>query len=97
MVIVTSKVAPTAFGQTGFVSFDVSGATAVAASDQNAVIYAQGAAGNGSPSENNVQASTVTYLTVTAGSNTFELDYKVSGSVGGVSFSDRTITVIPLG
>ena len=70
-------------------SFAVSGATTQAATDLRAVDHY-------APEKADIQASTVTVVSdLTAGSNTFTLQYK---SVGGTSkFENRTISVIPLG
>jgi hypothetical protein len=88
MVIVTGFVDP-AGNNIGYQSFSVSGATTQAATDERAVIREHGSSGG----TGGVQASTTTVITnLTAGSNTFTLQYK-----GNASFSNRTITVIPLG
>jgi hypothetical protein len=94
MVIVTARIVPpTATPYHGWVSFAVSGASSVAASDANAVEHTR------QLSATDVQASTTTILTgLTAGSNTFTMQYKSDGSGGGTTatFSNRTLTVIPL-
>jgi hypothetical protein len=78
-------------GGTAYMSFNVSGATTQAASDERAVIREHGS----STDTGGVQASTTTVITnLTAGSNTFTLQYKSSS--GTSTFSNRTITVIPL-
>jgi hypothetical protein len=94
MIIVTGLIAPAA-EKTGSMSFAVSGATTQAASDERALIDGGQAVGN-----NNLlgawQASTTTVITnLTAGSNTFTTQYKSSS--GTATFTNRTITVIPLG
>ncbi len=84
LVIVTGQVEPGG-GETAYLSFAVSGATTQVATDARAVI--RGA----SP----IQASTTTLITnLTAGTNTFTLQYKSNGST--VGFTNRTISVIPL-
>jgi hypothetical protein len=92
MVIVTARVAPTGNGDEGDVSFAVTGATTLAASDSNAVA-GRISGGNGGPTIT-TQSSTVTYLTVTPGSNVFTLQYKEAN--GSATFSNRTLTVVPL-
>ena len=90
MVIVTSYIDPDSKSY-GYASFAVTGATTQAASDERAV-YTQNT-NSSSTTGGTMQASTTTVVTnLTAGSNTFTLQYK-----GGASFSNRTITVIPLG
>jgi hypothetical protein len=92
LVIVTGMVAPPQ-GAEGFLSFAVSGATTQAASDARAVVRTTGAASGGTGA---VQASTSTVITnLTAGSNTFTLQYK-SSSGDTTTFSNRSISVIPL-
>jgi hypothetical protein len=89
LVIVTGEITP-ASNEQGNLSFDVSGATTVAAADANAVIRSAGSStGTGA-----VQASTVTYLTVTAGTNVFTLDQ--DRTAGTVTMSNRKISVVPL-
>ncbi len=74
-----------------FASFGISGTTTLAASDQNAVERNQGT----SSSTGGIQASTMTYVTLTAGAgNVFTMQYRVSA--GTATIIDRTITVIPL-
>jgi hypothetical protein len=63
LVIVTARVAPGAANVSGFASFAVSGTSTVAATDSTAVI--ETAASNG----DQVQASTVSTLTITAGAS----------------------------
>jgi hypothetical protein len=94
MVIVTGQIAP-AEEQAGFMSFAVSGATTQAASDERAHIFGGESVGNNTLKAF-AQASTTTVITnLTAGSNTFTTQYKSSS--GTATFTDRSITVIPLG
>ncbi len=79
-------------GAYGFMSFAVSGASSVSATDTKAVynrmVY--------SP-DDGMRASAVTLLTgLTAGSNTFTAKYKASGA-GTPSFNNRSIVVIDMG
>jgi hypothetical protein len=94
MVIVTGLVAPAEEG-TGFMSFAVSGATTQGATDARAVIEGGEAVGN-NELKGAWQASTTTVITnLTAGENTFTTQYK--SSTGTTTFTNRTISVIPLG
>lgn len=79
-------------GNTGtlgsFMSYAVSGATSVAASDGSALVYY--------PSTANlpIQSSRVIGQGLTAGSNTFTAQYRVAGATTG-SFGQRSVAVIP--
>lgn len=74
--------------QTGSISVDVSGATTIAASDTNASQTTTAVSGGA------LVLSRVMVLTVTAGSNTFKLQYKRSG--GTFNFYNRSIAVLAL-
>ena len=91
LVIVTANIAATSELE-GLESFAVSGSTTLAPTDEWAVARSAGA----DSSSSGVQASTVTYLTVTAGSNTFTLEQLRFGTGGTVLMSSRSIQVIPL-
>lgn len=96
MVIVTGFVSPAqGTNNLAYMGFAVSGATTQAAVDSRAVIREHG----GSSGTGGIQASVTTVITdLTAGTNTFTLQYKRSGSgTSSSTFSNRTITVIPLG
>ncbi len=96
MVIVTGFVTPAqGTNNLAYMSFAVSGVTSEAAADSRAVICEHGS----SSGTGGVQASTTTVVTdLTPGQNTFTLQYKQSGTgSSSSSFSNRTITVIPLG
>lgn len=67
--------------------FAVSGATTIAAADTACLLFRGNIAGG-----QDIQASAVYEVTLTAGSNTFTSKYKVSGNTG--TFSNRGITVI---
>ena len=86
MVIVTANISVGNNDQ-GNESFAVSGATTLAASDVNALIYHSFTSVS--------QGSTVTYLTVNAGVNVFTLQQERNAG-GTVTMSNRTISVIPL-
>ncbi len=94
MVIVSAAINPGNTARTGYVSFAVGGATTQAATDGRAVSV------GGTTST--LQLSSTSVVTgLAAGNNTFTLQYKRSGSSGGggqnITYSNRTITVIPLG
>lgn len=96
MVTVTGFVVPAqGTDDLAYLSFAVSGATTEAATDSRAVICEQ----DGSDGTGGIQASTTTVVNdLSPGQNTFTLQYRQSGAGGGESsFSNRTITVIPLG
>ena len=78
--------------QGNFASYAVSGATTISASDAWA-IQNQGDGGVGN--KNQMQMSTVSYQTVTAGSNTFTMQFRGDGQTA--TFRNRQITVIDLG
>jgi hypothetical protein len=91
MVILTGLLDAQAGGQ-AYMSFGVTGQTALAASNARALILRNGATAAGG-----MQASATLVLTgLNAGANTFTLQYKSSGFSDTASFSNRTITVIPL-
>jgi hypothetical protein len=73
--------------------FAVSGATTRAANEETS-LYFKGDAANTSCG---LRASSATYLTVTAGSNTFTVKYRRQAGVGTATFKNRQITVIDLG
>ena len=92
MVIVSALIAPSAGTNGGYLSYSVTGTSSVSPTDLNAQI--QVSASNAvTPAQG--QASNVSTIAITAGSNnTFTLQYKESG--GPATFSNRTITVVPL-
>lgn len=77
-----------------YMSFEVSGATTIAASDTYALgitLWAGGILG----SDDKGRYSAVNFVTLTAGSNTFTAKFRQNG--GNAFFSNRQITVIDLG
>jgi hypothetical protein len=75
-------------------SVDGPGANDQNASDSWAIERGAGSSSN----TGEIQASTTTVLTnLTAGSNTFTTQYKSSATSCTSTFSQRSITVIPLG
>jgi hypothetical protein len=95
MVIITGQVSPEfGGGCQAWLSFSVSGATTQAASDARSVMRGAGT----SSSTGDVQASTTTIITnLNAGNNTFTTQVRSSASTCTSTFSQRTISVIPLG
>jgi hypothetical protein len=94
MVIATGFLQPSANAEC-FMSFAVDGPGGAdqSATDARAVIREHGS----SSGTGGIQASTTTVVTgLTAGSNTFTLQYK-GDNTNTCTFSNRTITVIPLG
>ena len=88
LVIIGGSVTANASGNAGAMSFAVSGATTVSASDSYSLV-------NYNP--NTMRASRAILLTgLTAGSNTFTAKYKRWNASDG-SFENRTITVIDMG
>lgn len=78
-------------GVSALMSFAVSGATSVTASDTRAISYQPGSIA----SARSIRMSAVTLLTgLTAGSNTFTAQYRVTGGTG--TFNNRRIAVLPL-
>lgn len=74
-----------------YASFAVSGASTIASSDLNAVVFGLPTVGSGMT----LQASHCSVLTgLTPGSTTFTMTYRVSAGTG--TFTNRTISVIPL-
>lgn len=88
LVCIFVNMANNTAGEYCYASFAVSGATTSAASDAYAV--SMQAQNIGSLQ----QLSAVVPRTLTAGSNTFKLQYRVTGGTG--TFLNRHITVIPL-
>jgi hypothetical protein len=88
IVIVTVSVNNDTASATSRADFAVSGATTRAASDTTALIHASAIANAG------VRATATTFLSLTAGSNTFTVQYRTNGGTG--SFNDRHLVVIPL-
>ena len=91
LVIVTARITPSVKDLTGFTSVSVDGGTP---SDLNAVVVGLAGGGGTTPAPS-TQASTSTVMTLTAASHMFTLQYKVSPGTS-VTFSNRSITVIPL-
>lgn len=78
-------------GVSALMSFAVSGATAVTASDTRAVSFQPGSVA----AARSLRASAVTHLDgLTPGSNIFTAKYRVTGGVG--TFNNRRIAVYPL-
>ncbi len=90
-MIVTAQLLASS-GDTAYASFQATGGCSVTAADGNALIRSGGA----SSSTGAVQASTETLVTgCTTASTVFSMAYKESPAVAQ-SWSNRTLTVIPL-
>ena len=90
LVIITAAIEADTAGEGGFVGVAISGASTVAAGDNDALYFASHAAATSQ------RGSLVIFSSLTAGSNTFKLRYRASGA-GAITatFRRRTITVIP--
>jgi len=88
LVIITAQIV-SSNGNDAVASFAVSGATTT--SPTNSISLSTGSAGG----LISVQASAIYYVTLTAGSNTFTMKYKMNAA-GTLTAIYRTITVIPL-
>lgn len=92
IVTLTARVDPPSSNTIGYMGFAVSGATTVAASDNQALIREFGSSGG----TGYIQASATFYVTgLTAGSNTFTAKYKDTGG-GNATFTNRNLIVQPL-
>lgn len=89
LIIVTADIVNNTAGQSGRMTFEVSGASTIAASDARALRVT-------TPTTvvaTNIRASVVTSLALTGGNNTFTAKYRASG--GTATFANRRITVMP--
>jgi hypothetical protein len=91
LVIVTGQIQNSTASSQNFMSFEVSGATTIAAADEVAVANLYGAA---STVDTYPRMSAASYVTLTPGSNTFTAKYRASGGTG--FFRNRQIFVINL-
>jgi hypothetical protein len=91
LVIVTSYVNASGTFNSAFVGFAVSGATTIASADATALnINVDNSMGI------RIRASMASLVTLTAGSNTFTLKYKITNSGTNATFADRNIFVMNL-
>jgi hypothetical protein len=86
LVVVEAQLNNTNSGSSARMSYDVSGATTSAATDDRGIMLQTGT--------NDMRYSTMELQALTAGTNSFNLVYKVSSGTG--NFSARTIIVIAL-
>ncbi len=91
IALISSAISLDTLGVRGYVGVAVSGATTVAAADADALRY-QAYAINADHRGSLV----VTFSSLTAGSNTFTLKYRVSSGAASATFANRTLTVIGL-
>lgn len=89
LVIISANQDNNTAGQWVYMSFAVSGATTIAASDTNGMKNA-----NSVTAVNVMHASRGVLVTLTPGSNTFTAKYRVTGGTG--TWTLRDIIVIPL-
>lgn len=92
LVAVYADIYPSASGSYALMSFAVSGATTVAATDSNCVSVLGTAANN----PRLAIGATFIITGLTAGSNTFTAKYRATGGTNG-NFGSRAIAVIDLG
>jgi hypothetical protein len=92
LVIVTGSITAQTAGTSAFMSYTVSGATTIAASDTVALVKMQ----NTSTQNDLIRASAVSVPTLTAGSNTFTSKYRGDGAGNNNTFKNRTIFVMNL-
>jgi hypothetical protein len=92
LVIVTGRMVGGSTSVETYMSYAVSGATTIAASDTVALLLRQGQGPDGT--DIGIRASGVSVATLTAGSNTFTAKYKVTS--GTQTFANREIFVINL-
>ena len=88
LVTITARMTQGTNGESCFMGIDVSGASAIAASDTQALSFS-----GQSNNQRILQASATYLITVTAGSNTFTAKYKSASST--CTFGDRNIIVTP--
>lgn len=88
LVIITSQVQNDAGNAQAYMSFAVSGATTIAASDTTRLSIETTSA--------KMTASAAYVVTLTAGSNTFTSQYRVGNTAGTVYFQNRNIFVMNL-
>jgi len=93
MIVMTAKCeTDAAAGRKAFMGYAISGATTVAASEGKAIAWTNRVASTSNVYDTH---SAIFFETVTAGSNTFTLNVKVSG--GSSYFQERQLLVIDLG
>jgi hypothetical protein len=92
LIAIYTSIGSDTAGSTAWMSFDVSGATTLAANDNRAISHRPGSVA----ATTDMRAGALFYLnTLTAGSNVFTAKYRVSGVMTG-TYSNRRILVIPM-
>jgi hypothetical protein len=91
LVLTSAHLKNAASGGHAWASFAISGATTDAATDERAVLFSADTASVGG-----VRAGVSTLVSLTAGTNTFTMKYKRSGTTGNASFGRRRIQVVAL-
>lgn len=87
LVLISSYVFNTSSGDACYASVEVSGATTTSASDLFCLQY------ESNSSADVLNATRATVMTLTAGSNTFTMKYRVSGGTG--TFRRRELVIMP--
>jgi hypothetical protein len=99
LVIVTAQItasgASAAGDVLGWAGFAVSGATTLAAADSNALLVGSTGSSTGADATHGRVSVTVYLSALTAGSNTFTMQYKSTGG-DSITIQNRSLTVIPL-
>jgi hypothetical protein len=90
LVIVSAQMRNDTTNRVCYMSYEVSGATSVSASDQVCLLFKN----ESSSGSQDLRASAASVVTLTAGSNTFTAKYKVNANTG--TFINREIFVINL-
>lgn len=88
LVIITGQMSNTTAATTSYASYEVSGATTVAASDLVSIALQ-------SPANYDIRSSACTLQSLTSGSNTFRMLYRCGSGGGTSNFTRRRITVLP--
>lgn len=91
LVLINAQLKHATVGGIAWASFAVSGATTDAAIDGRAILYETATAGGGG-----VRCGAASLIALTAGTNTFTMKYKESGSGTEASIGRRRIQVVAL-
>jgi hypothetical protein len=87
LVIITARMSVATAGAVSYAAVDISGATSSGAADARAFQYESGAANDF------IRASQAYIASLTAGTNTFKMQYHVNTGTG--TFRDRNLTIVP--
>lgn len=86
LVFVTAESFTSNSSTSAYTSFEVTGSSSLTAADNTGIIIG---------GTNNVRATVATFMTVTAGSNTFRMMYRVGAGGGTGTWLRRRLTVMP--